>query len=318
MTYQAGVVVPRGRDVVPDEPDPGVDDEERHVAEDEAADPGDQHRGQRAAARGGGRRARTWRYPTMPTSGPECRPRVNTGTIGPTGSQGGRCHGSRGGSAAARRACRRRSRHGAARLAAVGPSRPPRRRRRPRSLRPARGGATRAPAAAASRLRGAAAAAGALVCRGASAGPAGRARPGCRGRRAAGRPAGRDADPVRGRRGGSRHRLGSLGRVGDARGAGRSGRSRPPDRRSRARCGCRSRRRRCSLSAGAGVSLVPVLPLFAVPLVVAVAAVNPGAGLWRPIGGDGPAFSRRCVPPVGRRAGGAGGRPARRGCRRSR
>lgn len=46
------------------------------------------------------------------------------------------------------------------------------------------------------------------------------------------------------------------------------------------------------LSAGVGASLVPVLPLFAVPLVVAVAAVNPGAGLWRPIGGDGPAFSR--------------------------
>jgi hypothetical protein len=46
------------------------------------------------------------------------------------------------------------------------------------------------------------------------------------------------------------------------------------------------------VSAGAGVSLVPVLPLFAVPLVVAVAAVNPGAGLWRPVGGDGPAFSR--------------------------
>lgn len=41
------------------------------------------------------------------------------------------------------------------------------------------------------------------------------------------------------------------------------------------------------LSAGAGVSLVPVLPLFAVPLVVAVAAVNPGAGLWRPVGGSG-------------------------------
>ena len=46
------------------------------------------------------------------------------------------------------------------------------------------------------------------------------------------------------------------------------------------------------VSAGAGVSLVPVLPLFAVPLVVAVAAVNPGAGLWRPIGGDGAAVSR--------------------------
>ncbi len=41
------------------------------------------------------------------------------------------------------------------------------------------------------------------------------------------------------------------------------------------------------LSAGAGASLVPVLPLFAVPLVAAVAAVNPGAGLWRPIGHPG-------------------------------
>lgn len=41
------------------------------------------------------------------------------------------------------------------------------------------------------------------------------------------------------------------------------------------------------VSAGAGVSLVPVLPLFAVPLVMAVAAVNPGAGLWRPIGRPG-------------------------------
>lgn len=41
------------------------------------------------------------------------------------------------------------------------------------------------------------------------------------------------------------------------------------------------------LSAGVGASLVPVLPLFAVPLVVAVAAVNPGAGLWRPIGSPG-------------------------------
>ena len=54
------------------------------------------------------------------------------------------------------------------------------------------------------------------------------------------------------------------------------------------------------LSAGAGASLVPVLPLFAVPLVAAVAAVNPGAGLWRPIGGDGPAFSRdACHQPAG-------------------
>ncbi len=45
------------------------------------------------------------------------------------------------------------------------------------------------------------------------------------------------------------------------------------------------------LSAGAGVSLVPVLPLFAVPLVMAVAAVNPGAGLWRPIGQPGASAS---------------------------
>jgi hypothetical protein len=35
----------------------------------------------------------------------------------------------------------------------------------------------------------------------------------------------------------------------------------------------------------AGSSVIPVLPLLAVPLVVAVAAVNPGAGLWRPVGG---------------------------------
>lgn len=40
----------------------------------------------------------------------------------------------------------------------------------------------------------------------------------------------------------------------------------------------------------AGVSLVPVLPLLAVPLVVAVAAVNPGAGLWRPVGRPGAAM----------------------------
>jgi hypothetical protein len=31
-------------------------------------------------------------------------------------------------------------------------------------------------------------------------------------------------------------------------------------------------------------SLVPVLPLLALPLVAAVASVNPGAGLWRPVG----------------------------------
>ena len=46
------------------------------------------------------------------------------------------------------------------------------------------------------------------------------------------------------------------------------------------------------ISAGFGVSLVPVLPLFAVPLVVAVATVNPGAGLWRPVGDPGASFSR--------------------------
>jgi hypothetical protein len=45
------------------------------------------------------------------------------------------------------------------------------------------------------------------------------------------------------------------------------------------------------VSAGAGMSLLPVLPLFAVPIVVAVAAVNPGAGLWRPIGRPGAARS---------------------------
>jgi hypothetical protein len=40
-----------------------------------------------------------------------------------------------------------------------------------------------------------------------------------------------------------------------------------------------------SVSWLAGSSLIPVLPLLAVPLVVAVSAVNPGAGLWRPVGG---------------------------------
>ena len=33
----------------------------------------------------------------------------------------------------------------------------------------------------------------------------------------------------------------------------------------------------------AGVSLLPVLPLSALPLAAAVSAVNPGAGLWRPV-----------------------------------
>lgn len=31
-----------------------------------------------------------------------------------------------------------------------------------------------------------------------------------------------------------------------------------------------------------GTSLLPVLPLFALPIAGAVAALNPGAGLWRP------------------------------------
>jgi hypothetical protein len=35
------------------------------------------------------------------------------------------------------------------------------------------------------------------------------------------------------------------------------------------------------LAAVAGVSLVPVLPLFVLPFVAAVAATNPGAGLWQ-------------------------------------
>lgn len=38
-----------------------------------------------------------------------------------------------------------------------------------------------------------------------------------------------------------------------------------------------------------GTSLVPVLPILAVPLVAAVSAVNPGAGLWRPIRFQAPA-----------------------------
>lgn len=33
-----------------------------------------------------------------------------------------------------------------------------------------------------------------------------------------------------------------------------------------------------------GFSLIPVLPLLALPFVAAVASVNPGAGLWRPVG----------------------------------
>ena len=38
----------------------------------------------------------------------------------------------------------------------------------------------------------------------------------------------------------------------------------------------------------AGVSLLPVLPLSALPLAAAVSAVNPGAGLWRPVSGERP------------------------------
>ena len=33
----------------------------------------------------------------------------------------------------------------------------------------------------------------------------------------------------------------------------------------------------------AGDSVLPVLPLSALPLAAAVSAVNPGAGLWRPV-----------------------------------
>ena len=35
-----------------------------------------------------------------------------------------------------------------------------------------------------------------------------------------------------------------------------------------------------------GTSFVPVLPLLALPFVAVVALVNPGAGLWRPVGRD--------------------------------
>ena len=42
------------------------------------------------------------------------------------------------------------------------------------------------------------------------------------------------------------------------------------------------------LAAAAGVSLLSVLPLFALPLAAAVSTVNPGAGLWRPIGRPSP------------------------------
>ena len=42
------------------------------------------------------------------------------------------------------------------------------------------------------------------------------------------------------------------------------------------------------LAASAGASLLAVLPLFALPLTAAVSTVNPGAGLWRPIGTPSP------------------------------
>lgn len=42
------------------------------------------------------------------------------------------------------------------------------------------------------------------------------------------------------------------------------------------------------LAAAAGVSLLSVLPLFALPLAASVSTVNPGAGLWRPIGWPSP------------------------------
>ena len=38
------------------------------------------------------------------------------------------------------------------------------------------------------------------------------------------------------------------------------------------------------VSTVAGSSMLPVLPVLALPLVAAVAALDPGAGLWRPIG----------------------------------
>jgi hypothetical protein len=38
------------------------------------------------------------------------------------------------------------------------------------------------------------------------------------------------------------------------------------------------------LSIVVAASFVPVLPVLALPLVAAVASVNPGAGLWRPVG----------------------------------
>jgi len=39
-----------------------------------------------------------------------------------------------------------------------------------------------------------------------------------------------------------------------------------------------------AVSTFAGASMLPVLPVLALPLVAAVASLDPGAGLWRPIG----------------------------------
>ena len=46
-------------------------------------------------------------------------------------------------------------------------------------------------------------------------------------------------------------------------------------------------------AAVAGVSLVPVLPVMALPIVTLVGAMNVGAGLWRPVqvGGSRPTSS---------------------------
>lgn len=41
-----------------------------------------------------------------------------------------------------------------------------------------------------------------------------------------------------------------------------------------------------AVSTAVGTSLLPVLPLCAVPVAAAVATLAPGAGLWRPIGSD--------------------------------
>ena len=41
---------------------------------------------------------------------------------------------------------------------------------------------------------------------------------------------------------------------------------------------------RVLVSVVVAASFVPVLPLLAVPLIAVVASVNPGAGLWRPVG----------------------------------